>query len=414
MGINAIPGCLRAVSLSLHSFVFRRKDTTEAGITDMLNYQLEVLLSGEHPEIDFATGKPFKCKKKATLAKTLLADGFRCAFSAWTGDLKEKVAVHRFSRKYNSNFLCERCLCNKALASANPWDFRRSSSWWHMKTTPLQYLQTHKGSARSPWSKVRGWSPLRNKNDNLHGIWLGFGKDVAASLMLDLASSAQGPDMELNDALFHMWLDFIKFWGERGLNVSSIPIFTQTTLSWKCHADYPVLENKMKASKAKLVFIWAAAKASAEPQVGPDADYIRVRAAMAWSLCNYVQISDRHGLLVSQEAAALLRTRGLQFLDTYQYLATMAYHAGVCRYKYRPKLHYFAHDLDELVVWRENPRRLELNAAEDHIGVVKRVARNCHKRTVSSRVAERRSLFLSARCFAHKVRKRMFVKKVYR
>ena len=32
------------------------------------------------------------------------------AFSAWTGDLKEKTEQHRFERNYQCNFLCERCL----------------------------------------------------------------------------------------------------------------------------------------------------------------------------------------------------------------------------------------------------------------------------------------------------------------
>ena len=125
-----------------------------------------------------------------------------------------------------------------------------------------------------------------------------------------------------------------------------------------------------------------------------------------------MQVLDRQPLLLPQPVAEDMRTRALAFLDLYEYLAALAYHSGVCMYKLRPKWHYFAHCVDELVRFPENPRRQELNAAEDHIGRVKVVARNCHKRTVSLRVAQRRALFLSGRCFAWRVKKSITKRRV--
>jgi hypothetical protein len=63
----------------------------------------------------------------------------------------------------------------------------------------------------------------------------------------------------------------------------------------------------------------------------------------------------------------------------------------------RPKLHYFAHLLLELVVTFENPRRQDLFSAEDYIGKIKRIGSMCHRSVVGLRVVQRLSNLLCLR-----------------
>ena len=81
----------------------------------------------------------------------------------------------------------------------------------------------------------------------------------------------------------------------------------------------------------------------------------------------------------------------------YQRLAAEAYGRLEAAWKLRPKLHYFGHTILELTDTLENPARQALWAAEDLVGQAKKLGRLCHKRTVGTRVAQRRGLFLFLR-----------------
>ena len=49
------------------------------------------------------------------------------------------------------------------------------------------YLSSTQPKNRSHWWDILGWDIYRNREDDLHQIWLGFGKDVVGQILLDLA-----------------------------------------------------------------------------------------------------------------------------------------------------------------------------------------------------------------------------------
>jgi hypothetical protein len=86
---------------------------------------------------------------------------------------------------------------------------------------------------------------------------------------------------------------------------------------------------------------------------------------------------------------------GMQFLQEYSRLASLALARGEAAYKLRPKFHYFAHLVFELPYKRENPRRYDLFGAEDFIGKMKSLAKTCDRRTVMRRIADRYAFVVS-------------------
>lgn len=123
--------------------------------------------------------------KRLALAGKPFAGGWRFTFGGWQGDLKDKVRTHRFQRNYQSNFMCERCLCCKHLREGNPYDFSVLANWLKMLVTHAAYLRSNE--PKSPWIRVRSWTIFRNRDDLLHMEFQGFIRDVAAQLIWDLA-----------------------------------------------------------------------------------------------------------------------------------------------------------------------------------------------------------------------------------
>ena len=75
---------------------------------------------------------------------------------------------------------------------------------------------------------------------------------------------------------------------------------------------------------------------------GLDASrYAQLRAAMLWYLKDVIEVMDKSGLILTREQAERIQESGHNFLTLYQKLAELAFAAGICSYKLRPKLHYF-------------------------------------------------------------------------
>ena len=72
-----------------------------------LKWNVDVLLSGQFPSHDHL-GKPLTGRRAEMRGE--LAGGWRAAFVGHTADCKEKVRMHRLSRNWACNFLCEKCL----------------------------------------------------------------------------------------------------------------------------------------------------------------------------------------------------------------------------------------------------------------------------------------------------------------
>ena len=103
---------------------------TEIEIASFIAYNDEVLRNGVHPALDH-NKKQVTGKRKELIGQDI-AGGFRACFSAWTGDIKEEVKVHRFSRFYQCNFFCKKCLGCKHLPEGNAFNFGPSAQWYQM------------------------------------------------------------------------------------------------------------------------------------------------------------------------------------------------------------------------------------------------------------------------------------------
>ena len=309
-------------------------------------------------------------------------------------DIKEKVKMNRYSRNWQCNFFCEKCLACRHLPNIGGYDFTHQATWRHMMTSHQNYLATTPEWLRSPWCEQHSWSIYRQRDDLLHLVWLGFAKDVSGQLLYDFAIARPG---DMTNNLQALYREMRAWFRDRGVPCNVRP-WGKTTISWSSSNDYPTLEGNIKASASKLIFLWASWKAVQIVETGENtSDYSRMRATMAWNLSRFVAILDAEPLFLSDDAAFAACHHGHAFLICYQQLAFDAIVAKVAAYKLRPKLHYFAHTVLELIVTFENPRRQDLFAAEDFIGRIKKIGSKCHRSTTPLRVCQHILLALGQR-----------------
>ena len=137
----------------------------------------------------------------------------------------------------------------------NGYDFRVGADWKTMLLPHARYLATHRGSDRSPWAQIRGWSIFRCREDLLHNAYLGWGKDVAGQIIFDLAYQ-YGNGADMNDNLSTLRAECAAYFKSVGLRVS-LKRWSTTTISWSSWNDYPTLETRMKGAVSKHVLLWA-------------------------------------------------------------------------------------------------------------------------------------------------------------
>ena len=118
---------------------------TEDEITDFICFCQETLESGVYPSTLHDRKTPVT-GHRAKVAGQPLASGMRASFTGWTGDIKERVRVHKFPRHYQCNFLCEKCLGCKHLPNGNAYDFAPDAGWKGMLIS-----QRHNKYIRNQW-----------------------------------------------------------------------------------------------------------------------------------------------------------------------------------------------------------------------------------------------------------------------
>ena len=100
---------------------------------------------------------------------------------------------------------------------------------------------------------------------------------------------------------------------------------------------------------------------------------------------------------MSEEAAKRATDSAGIFFATYSKLASQAIAARRCLFKFRPKWHYFAHQVMRLGQDRHNPRFTQCLHDESMLGKFKAVARVCHRARVPQRALQRVMLDLAMR-----------------
>jgi hypothetical protein len=239
-------------------------------------------------------------------------------------------------------------------------------------------------------------------------------KDVAGQCLadhaVDLLPQYGGRAADLDKVLGEVCArSYRNWWQMKGVWVQIPCKWSRYTIGWgdtPPHKTIPTLEKKMKASSTRKVAVWILNVVVDEATTaysgqgcagGRSLDYLVERGAMAWNLLRFLDIIEREGVIMSDAAAEQAQKCGELFLLHWTSLAAKAGNDNRAGYKLRPKLHYFAHLIEELTHTYENPRRQELSLAEDFIGKMKRIGKKCHRKKVSIEAVKRRLLVHASR-----------------
>ena len=164
-------------------------------MVDVIRWDLETLLTGKFPHHDHL-GQPFLDARRARKAGALIADGWRLAFDAWIGDWKERTLSHNFvGKNYLSQCVCDACgaiqifqKTPERVRHLTYCNFSADAPWQFTRVTHEVYLQKTRASELTPWMAIPGFRKERVQWEPMHVILLGTGKDVAASVLCDVAA----------------------------------------------------------------------------------------------------------------------------------------------------------------------------------------------------------------------------------
>ena len=165
-------------------------------MVDVIRWDLESLLSGKFPDRDHLE-QPFVDARRARKAGTPIANGWRMGFDAWIGDWKERTLSHNFvARNYQSRSVCDACdaiqifpRTPKHLHHLTYCNFREDAPWQSTRVTHDEYMRNTHACNVTPWAAIPGFRKERIQWEPMHVILLGTAKDVAASILCDVASS---------------------------------------------------------------------------------------------------------------------------------------------------------------------------------------------------------------------------------
>ena len=124
---------------------------------------------------------------------------------------------------------------------------------------------------------------------------------------------------------------------------------------------------------------------------------IQLVARMITSLVSFLNVCGVAGGLFTAEEASKVQQQGRSFLLSYQTLAEEAYSTWQALWKLRPKIHYFAHMVEELPSTLENPGRCDTFDWASFVGRIKAIGAKTHCKTIALRPCQRYMLCLSYR-----------------
>ena len=160
-----------SLTTKMISFILREplmvKEKTNDMVGQVIGWIMRVLTTGKFPTADF-WGNPWPCDSLAARrAGRWFANGWRAEFAAFKSDLEARVIVHKLTRNWMSNLICEHCFGGKLLPYG---DFTDNAAWMDTELTHDQFLMINPPQKQSAWLKVRGWT----KDRNLHEPWLPY------------------------------------------------------------------------------------------------------------------------------------------------------------------------------------------------------------------------------------------------
>ena len=116
---------------------------------------------------------------------------------------------------------------------------------------------------------------------------------------------------------------------------------------------------------------------------------LKALAYCSWNLNRAMEIFDRGGIVLTRCHAKEASRCLLNHLRSYQFLATQHGIPRVRLFNMKPKCHYLWHTAIQTREWRINPTVFHCFDEESWLGRVKAIARQCHGKTMQSRVMQR-------------------------
>ena len=118
---------------------------------------------------------------------------------------------------------------------------------------------------------------------------------------------------------------------------------------------------------------------------------------MAWSLQTALSTLDHSEIILTEDDAEHVCSHMKAFLLHWQGMNQVYSEAGIARWKFRPKFHYFEEMMIQMRRTRVNPRHLACWVDEGYLGHIKKIAIHTHANTALLRIFQRLMINLSQR-----------------
>ena len=340
---------------------------------------------------------------------TLFQDGieyeghtYRCALVGVKGDLEFQHEAACFDRCYTRlgvvrNYgMCPECHAGE---DAHPYtDVGDVPSW---STTLHQTLpwQVTPILNEVPFSDSRPATLYRR--DPFHILKFGFLKDLAACLLLELASfkmfDSDAPEESIAvDARLQRAFSWFKLWLLAERRHSTLRKFSLSTLHRTKSTSFPFLAGKGADAVLVLMFLDFFMTLRLSSQTPEMERCLKARLETVQGALHFTGVHHSHELFVPSYCAQFLYLSGMRLLRGYCFLAQENMNCGKRLYNLRPKLHYFHHVLWDLKAQIEASHRYILcpiafgcEANEDYIGRICRLARKVSPRLCGQRTIDR-------------------------
>ena len=260
---------------------------------------------------------------------------FRCI--SLKGDLKFLVQSLNLTRHAGRESICYRCPATKGNEDLSLCytDISDDASW---RSGPHDEPMWHTAPALS---RLVGFTRKLIAFDLLHILHLGLLRDLAGTAIKLMTKKASNfyAGSTINKRLHQFTLDLKAWCGEHGIHLSITKI-QKPTLGWTANSC-PVLKAKGADTLAIIRFI------SFKFQSQLPADYPGL-AACTWAAERFVGCLAEASIFLDEIERATAHEYGRLFLHSYLSLASDCVASGIYLFKVRPKLHFFAHVVDDL------------------------------------------------------------------
>ncbi len=349
-----------------------------------------MLECGVHPTESLVKGQAIKERTLAWDRRgQRIAGPYMFGFMGTKGDLEFFQMVYPSPHSYQThlNFLCNKCFAHARIQALFWTDTSEQAGHKLTILSTDDYLTNL--SYRSPLTFLPGWCLFFILWDIMHNLFLGTGKDHVASGVLLLCEIGWFPGAGLDQQLISATDCFRYFWKERGVYVQPRR-FTRESLNYAPNTNYPIYETK--AWHIKLALIWLAHEFFFA-NIHNESAEVSYAATLFHSISDFLWTLDHSPMFMSSAQARSAYDAGKLYLKTSMLLADGCLARGVFRWKYRPKLHYLDHQIDDVrSEW--NPRFWMCFMDEDFMGKLSKLGSKCHAKTISLRALATAFLFI--------------------